>query len=76
MLVTAVLRFEGPADRFIAAVGIRTGAAHLYTARGALAAVLIVDTVFNIAADARDLFLFHSYHSFSSCEFIMSMIRG
>lgn len=66
--MTAAAGLECPAYGLVTAVRVGTGAADLYPARSAFAAVLIVYTVFNIAADAADLILFHLYHSFSSCE--------
>lgn len=57
--MTAIAGLESLADGLVTAVRVGTGAAHLYAVCGAFAAVLVVDTVFNIAADTSDLILIH-----------------
>jgi hypothetical protein len=58
--VTAIAGLESLADGLVTAVRVGTGAAHLYAVCGAFAALVVVDTVFNIAADTSDLIHFVS----------------
>lgn len=57
--VTPVTGFEGLADSLVTAIRVCAGAAHLYPASGAFAAVLIVDAVSDITVYSVDLFLIH-----------------
>jgi len=58
--VAAIAGLESLADGLVTAVRVGTGAAHLYAVCGAFAALVVVDAVFNIAADTSDLIHFVS----------------
>ena len=58
--MAAVAGLESLADGLVTAVRVGTGAAHLYAVCGAFATLVVVDTVFNIAADTSDLIHFVS----------------
>ena len=57
--MAAIAGLESLADGLVTAVRVGAGAAHLYAACSAFTALVVVDTVFDIAADTSDLILLH-----------------
>lgn len=57
--MAAIAGLESLADGLVTAVRVGAGATHLYAACGAFTAIVVVDTVFDIAADTSDLILLH-----------------